>query len=196
MEEKSLLPTTKQKIIDCTLELIAQNGLQNVSIRKIASAAGVNVAAVNYHFGSKSQLIDAALAVSFGQMKAIFGLLKETSRPPDERLRNFLEKYLEYLYLYPDLTKNFILQHILERSIQDSLQAYLFSEGIQLLKSTLRQLSPTEDQTNLAMKTTQLLGCLAYPVLLGDTLEAQLAYSLEQPEARQRYVTLMLKGLA
>ena len=46
----------KQKIIMTAIECIESEGLQGVTIRKIADQAGVNVAAINYHFGSKEQL--------------------------------------------------------------------------------------------------------------------------------------------
>ncbi len=47
---------TRQAIIDVSLKLFADDGLAGVSIRTIAKEAKVNVAAVNYHFGSKSNL--------------------------------------------------------------------------------------------------------------------------------------------
>ena len=41
--------------------LIAQYGLE-VSLRTITAEAGVNLAAINYHFQSKDTLIDAVIA--------------------------------------------------------------------------------------------------------------------------------------
>ena len=37
--------------------LFAEHGLDRVSIRDITEAAGVNIAAVNYHFATKDALI-------------------------------------------------------------------------------------------------------------------------------------------
>jgi AcrR family transcriptional regulator len=50
---------TKSKILDVAEELFAKEGLDRVSIREITDAAGVNLAAVNYHFGGKEELIAA-----------------------------------------------------------------------------------------------------------------------------------------
>src|SRR5690348_11356338 len=50
---------TKVKILDVAEELFAEHGLDRVSIRDITEAAGVNIAAVNYHFGGKDDLIAA-----------------------------------------------------------------------------------------------------------------------------------------
>lgn len=47
---------TKEKILDATLHLIKSEGIDSVTIRKIASEAGTNVALINYYFGSKENL--------------------------------------------------------------------------------------------------------------------------------------------
>ncbi len=52
---------TKIRILDAAERLIAEQGL-DVSLRAITAAAGVNLAAVNYHFQSKDALIDAIVA--------------------------------------------------------------------------------------------------------------------------------------
>jgi AcrR family transcriptional regulator len=50
---------TKEKILDAAEKLFAMRGLNNVPMRDITQEAGVNVAAINYHFGSKDGLITA-----------------------------------------------------------------------------------------------------------------------------------------
>ena len=55
---------TKVRILDAAERLFAQQGL-DVSIRQITDEAGVNLAAVNYHFQSKEALIDAVIARRF-----------------------------------------------------------------------------------------------------------------------------------
>jgi AcrR family transcriptional regulator len=55
----ALHPDTKTRILDVAEELFAEQGLDRVSIRDITDTAGVNVAAVNYHFGGKEELIGA-----------------------------------------------------------------------------------------------------------------------------------------
>lgn len=48
---------TKDRILDAAEKLIAEKGFAATSLRNITSEAGVNLAAVNYHFGSKEALI-------------------------------------------------------------------------------------------------------------------------------------------
>jgi AcrR family transcriptional regulator len=47
---------TRQRILIEAERLFAENGFNGVSVRKITTAAGVNLAAVNYHFGNKENL--------------------------------------------------------------------------------------------------------------------------------------------
>lgn len=50
---------TKDRILDVAEEIFAGKGYSATSMRTITSRANVNLAAVNYHFGSKAQLYQA-----------------------------------------------------------------------------------------------------------------------------------------
>lgn len=52
---------TRLRILDAAEELFSEFGFRSVSLRRITVAAGVNLAAVNYHFGSKDALVDEVL---------------------------------------------------------------------------------------------------------------------------------------
>ena len=49
----------KTHIIDNAVELFAEKGFEGTSIRDLAARAGVNVAMVNYYFGSKEKLFES-----------------------------------------------------------------------------------------------------------------------------------------
>jgi AcrR family transcriptional regulator len=52
-------PDTKDRILDAAEEIFAERGYEAASLRAITGAAGVNLAAGNYHFGSKRGLFRA-----------------------------------------------------------------------------------------------------------------------------------------
>jgi AcrR family transcriptional regulator len=54
--------STKNKILDAAESLFADKGFNGTSLREITSQAEVNLAAVNYHFGSKKELIKAVMS--------------------------------------------------------------------------------------------------------------------------------------
>lgn len=54
--------STKDKILDAAEKLFSDNGFNGTSLREITSLAEVNLAAVNYHFGSKKELIKAVMS--------------------------------------------------------------------------------------------------------------------------------------
>ena len=50
---------TRTRILDAAEELFMQHGFEGTSMRLLTAKASVNLAAVNYHFGSKHALVEA-----------------------------------------------------------------------------------------------------------------------------------------
>jgi AcrR family transcriptional regulator len=57
---------TKDRLLDAAEKLFAESGIDAVSLRAITAEAGVNLAAVNYHFQSKEALAMAVVERRFG----------------------------------------------------------------------------------------------------------------------------------
>ena len=66
MQEPSGDTGSKDKLLRGARSCIAEKGFAAMSSRDIARAAGVNVASINYHFGSKEALVNEALGQCFG----------------------------------------------------------------------------------------------------------------------------------
>jgi AcrR family transcriptional regulator len=56
---------TRERLLEAVERLYAEKGVDGASLRDITSAAGANVAAVNYHFGSKDGLLPALIERRF-----------------------------------------------------------------------------------------------------------------------------------
>lgn len=52
---------TRERILDAAEHLFSHNGFHRTSIKQLASEAKVNLAAINYHFGSKMALIEKVI---------------------------------------------------------------------------------------------------------------------------------------
>jgi len=59
---------TRQRLIDATVDLLAERGESGASLRAITETAGANVAAVSYHFGSKEALVRSAIEQSIDRL--------------------------------------------------------------------------------------------------------------------------------
>lgn len=62
--------TTRDRILEAAERMFADKGLDGSSVRDITTAANVNLASVNYHFGSKTGLIEAVFSRHLGPMNA------------------------------------------------------------------------------------------------------------------------------
>lgn len=66
----------KQHIIQTAIALFAEKGYEGTSIRDLAKRARVNVAMVNYYFGSKEKLFEALVVSKAGYMRNLLDELK------------------------------------------------------------------------------------------------------------------------
>lgn len=94
--------STQDRLLDAAEKLFSDNGFDEVSIRDLAAAADVNVAAVNYHFQGKENLYHEVIRRRFaGQKDATLASLAEvtsaTDGPPelDAIIRTIVSSYLE-----------------------------------------------------------------------------------------------------
>lgn len=62
--------STKDRILGAAEELFAQHGFGGTSLRQVTSRADVNIAAVNYHFGSKENLVTEVFRRRMDEMSA------------------------------------------------------------------------------------------------------------------------------
>ena len=52
---------TKERLLEAAVRLFAAKGFQGTSVRAVTQAAGTSVSAANYHFGSKEEMVGAAI---------------------------------------------------------------------------------------------------------------------------------------
>ena len=107
LEERA---TVRDRIILATVNCIERDGLEAVTVRAIAKEAGVNTAAVNYYFGTKDRLIEAALSRTLEE--GFLGSLEELQEAIAARggnvaagLREFLFEFFGYMVRWPRLTE-------------------------------------------------------------------------------------------
>ncbi|MDB5838569.1 MAG: ybiH [Herminiimonas sp.] len=95
---------SKSRIVETALVLFSVKGVDRVSLRELTAQAGVNIAAVNYHFGSKEALVEAvfdklAREVNTERMAELDGLMMKAAAEgvlPDleEIVRAFIRPYI------------------------------------------------------------------------------------------------------
>jgi AcrR family transcriptional regulator len=142
-------------ILDAAEKLCGERGIEAVSLREIAQAAGVHLSALNYYFGSRTNLLVTILRTRCAELEAERQqLLQEVALrdPPD--LREIVRAVLLPLsrWRQPDSQRNAALQFI-SRSLTAALPELKemvdngvigFQSIIDLLQRALPQLSREE----------------------------------------------------
>jgi AcrR family transcriptional regulator len=87
--------STKERILTAAEALFAQRGFEGASLRQLTAAAGVNLAAVNYHFGSKDNLVEEVFKRRLDQLNARrLAALKQVAGQPETTLDDVLAAFI------------------------------------------------------------------------------------------------------
>lgn len=91
---------TQARIIEAAIEVFLEKGYDSATVRDICARAEANVAAVNYHFGSKDALHAAALEQIMDACHRRYPMHEglEPGRDPRQRLRRFVVNLLRLDY--------------------------------------------------------------------------------------------------
>jgi AcrR family transcriptional regulator len=96
---RDTLGPTRERLLDAAERLFAEAGYPATSLRQITAAAGANLAAVNYHFGSKEALFHAVFRRRVGPVNrerlALLDELERSHAPQLPPLRAVLRALVE-----------------------------------------------------------------------------------------------------
>ena len=102
--QSTVILDTRCKLLHAAGEIFADRGFHQATVRDITLRAGVNIAAVNYHFRDKAELYRAVLNECHCTAQAIAEPVQPADATPEERLRFFIDGFLHRL-LHPDRPK-------------------------------------------------------------------------------------------
>ncbi|GAB2026983.1 TetR/AcrR family transcriptional regulator [Lactovum odontotermitis] len=92
---------TKEQLIQATMRLLSENkDASRLTARKIAAAAEVNLAMINYYFGSKDALVSDAVGRLMAEQADRLREIRDSEVPARDKL-------LEFLVTMSDLTLDF-----------------------------------------------------------------------------------------
>ena len=159
---------TREKILDTAERLFGEQGYAATSLRHIIAEAGVNLAAIHYHFGSKEELLDEVLMRKAGPVNeerlALLDRLEAEAGsgllPVDKVLEAFLgppfsraEHSPEFVRMMGRLYGEGLMTMILQKHFQAVVARFF---------AALRRALPDLTERELALRIQFMAGAMAH----------------------------------
>ncbi len=174
-----------QRLIASAIDEIERHGLGQLTVRNVAAAAGVNIAAVNYYFRSKETLVAAALEGSVRHMvEDTDAYIARMPADPHGVLTELLVFYLEGGLRYPRLSRALLHDAFTTDDYRGPFPL-LFGPAMQRLRDAVLAAVPGIDQNAAAQRVIAALSAMFFPAFFAG-LYAPLG-ALESEADRQRY---------
>ena len=201
---------TKNDILDAAEYLFSQSGFTQTSMREITARAEVNLASVNYHFGSKKNLIQAVFKRYFDelmpQVKTCLNAL-----PPIEGVKGV--EQLLYSLIPPMLNLNAISEQgtatfvkLLGRGYNETqghLRKFLmhdYGDCIRALVDAIRRCLPELPEEELFWRLHFAMGSFVFSMASSQALteiaESDFHKHVDIKEVIQHLVPFVAQGLA
>ena len=168
---------TRTRILDAAEELFMQHGFEGTSMRLLTARAGVNLAAVNYHFGSKDALIEALFRRRLDPMNAerVAALDRLEDLSAENIIRAFVRPSLRLIEDAQGGGRNFI--RLLGRTYTEPakpvrvLIGQMYAPTMERFKAALERALPQMPRDELVWRMHFMFGTLAYTLAATDTVQ-------------------------
>ena len=194
---------TKEIILDKAEELFANKGYKGTSLRMITAAAEVNLAAVNYHFGSKEGLVTAVISrriVPLNEQRCLQlseVLCKAESAGNRPKLSEVLRAFIEPTLLLPESApgaRNFVA--LIGRAMADTDETARrifikhMGPAIRMFHDALAEALPEMPEDILYWRLNFVIGALSHTLRCIDKCPVPLDSA--EPRNAQQLVDLLL----
>ena len=185
--------TTRQQILDAAGPVFAEKGFEKATVRDICSAAGVNVAAVNYYFGDKHQLYVTTVQQAHENRAATVPLpawdVMDSSR---EKLRGFVRTVMARMVGLEEAPwqTRLLMREVLAPTdaCRQLIEAY-FRPMMQVLLSIIDEMVPASlDASRRQQLAFSIVGQCVFYRVAGDAVSLM----VDQGELEQNYTVPLL----
>ncbi len=100
----------RERILAASIELFSRKGFSATGVREIASKAGVNIAMINYYFGSKQGLLKELIQEFFTEYREIAVRAMGEGDSLEEKLQRFIRHVLAFFLANPERVRIFFIE--------------------------------------------------------------------------------------
>ena len=187
----------KEKMIEVTARILREKGFKATTVRAIAKEAGVNIAAVRYYFGSKEELIGAALEYMMGSLESIVSILDDARRSAKERLKKYIISYFHLARKHPALFRS-----ISSPSSSEAKETYfiylnlLHDQAWEKVVENVAEITGYTDRRDLELKCMQIFAAVEFPIILESNNKDSFISHYTDSTTLERYVDILMDNAA
>ena len=163
--------STKDKILHKTLDIIKKEGIDSITIRRIAKEADINISLINYYFGSKDNLINESIKIIMLDIEKLLNTLDRKEIDPKKRLKLFLLKYVEVIGENASIIRTGIANYDKLFQSQIEIVTMVKQMGLEKIKTLIKEITKLEDEQKLYHITLQLIGAMFFPIMILPVFE-------------------------
>lgn len=182
----------KNSILVSAYELLSKKGFNHVTVYDITKKAGVNVAAINYYFGSKENLMDMVIEKFVKESMELSSMIETTSETPKQKMRIFAKMLMDMSEY--NFHRNMIFQAIGEEDVMPGI-LNSYRAHIEVAKRMISELTGMNDENTLILKAVQFCSNFYFPMLMVHYTEKATGLDFSQQKNIEQYIDMVIDNL-
>ena len=183
---------TRQRIILAALNILNIDGISSITTRRIAEEASVNSAAMNYHFGTKENLIDyildRTLEHAFSEWKMILEI-EELDFPV--RIYRLLDFTMDVISKYPGIIRSQLFDPLAKEKTKTAF-AEKISSLLDMLSAGMDERMP-QSREDLRLSLGQIFLSTLSAAMVPELFSTITGDDISASHARSQFICHILK---
>lgn len=188
----------RELILGAANEIVKKEGIDNLSIRKIANKIEYSPAIIYHYFRDKDEILEQLLTKGYQKIVSTLASVQEEAATPEQRLRGFTRNYINMALQNPEEYKNYLLNDSPRILAQTSVLFQGASgqrQAVGMLCQALKEFSPNEwDDEEQVELTAQVIWAAVFGLIIRLIIEKDLPNEQRQ-KLIEHHINLIIDGI-
>lgn len=183
----------KKVILNAVIELISSKPLSKLTVREIASKSGMNIAAINYHFGSKEILLNEAMDYYWSSLCRIYEKILTEKNLSPQSVHAYCKEIMCFYFKSNGILRSeqgIFSEHGMDEDTKQRIELQL-----KAISHLIISMKPQTKKDDLIVKSMRFISTLAHPALFVELFDSVAPEGVSMNNLLDCYITDAIENI-
>jgi Transcriptional regulator len=189
----------RELILNTASQIISEDGIDNLSIRKIAGRIDYSPSIIYHYFKDKDEIINHLMKRNYRKIVSAISSAEEFSDEPEQKIKETMRRYIDLALQMPDEYMTILVSNspsILEHTSTLFHGASSKRQALGILSQCLKDIFDSRDiDDNFIELTTQVIWTSTFGLIIRLIIERDLISEEQRRKLIEHYIKLTVDAM-